>query len=318
MLWTTPVPIKNNPKPIDYHSRIFSIGSCFAVNMADKFSRSKFISDVNPFGILFHPLAIDEVFHRIKSDTFFTDSDIFSHNQMWQSYSVHSSLSKTDSRLLLADLNLRQQKAKQNIEEASHIFITYGTSWVYRNTDSAAVVANCHKVPGYNFTKEILSVETIEAAIQNTIQSILSINPEVQITFTISPVRHFKDGIVENQRSKSHLFAALHSVLQNYQSDEIGYFPSYEIVMDELRDYRFYSEDLLHPNQIAIDYIWERFVDTNVLASAQNLMKQINDIQKALAHRPINIDNNQYLSHLNSVQSKISAIQKLHSHIFFE
>ncbi len=318
MLWTTPIPIKNNPKPIDYHSRIFSMGSCFAVNIAEKFAQSKFISNVNPFGILFHPLAIDEIFHRIKNDAFFTESDIFAHNQLWQTYSVHSSLSQNNAESFLADLHLRMQNTKQEIQSASHVFITYGTSWVYRNIHSAEVVANCHKVPGQNFHKEILSVDVIEAAINSTISSILELNPSVQITFTISPVRHFKDGIVENQRSKSHLFAALHSVLENYESTQIDYFPSYEIVMDELRDYRFYSKDLLHPNQIAIDYIWERFVATNILPSAQILMNQIIDIQKALAHRPIVASSAQHASRLKTIHSKIFDLQKLYAHICFE
>ena len=318
MLWTTPVPLKNNPKPIDHHSRIFSIGSCFAVNISEKFAQSKFINDVNPFGILFHPLAIDEIFYRIKNDVFFSESDIFLHNQLWQSYSVHSSLSQSNAESLLADLHLRMQKTKKEIESATHIFITYGTAWVYRGSESGEVVANCHKVAGHQFTKEILSVDIVEAAIQNTIQAVLALNPSVQITFTISPVRHFKDGIVENQRSKSTLFAALHSVLENYERSQIDYFPSYEIVMDELRDYRFYSKDLLHPNQLAIDYIWERFVENNITSSAQNLMKQINEIQKALSHRPINSENQQYSTQMSEIQTKISAIRQSHAHICFE
>lgn len=318
MLWTTPVPIKKNSKPIDYNSKIFSIGSCFAVNMAEKFSKNKFTSDVNPFGILFHPLAIDEIFHRLKNDAFFDESDIFAHNQLWQSYSVHSSLSRNNAELLLADLHLRMRNAKNQIESASHIFITYGTSWVYRNNESENVVANCHKVAGNQFTKEILSVDIIEAAIQNIINSILAINPHVQINFTISPVRHFKDGIIENQRSKSNLFAALHSILQNYDEDIVRYFPSYEIVMDELRDYRFYSKDLLHPNEIAIDYIWEKFVETNISTVAQGVMKQISDINNALAHRPINVDSIQHQNQLNTVRLKISELQQSYPHMTFE
>ena len=318
MLWTTPVPIKNNSKPIDYNSKIFSIGSCFAVNMAEKFSKNKFTSDVNPFGILFHPLAIDEIFHRLKNDAFFDESDIFVHNQLWQSYSVHSSLSRNNAELLLADYHLRMRNAKNQIESASHIFITYGTSWVYRNNESQNVVANCHKVAGSQFTKEILSVDIIEAAIQNTINSILAVNPHAQITFTISPVRHFKDGIIENQRSKSNLFAALHSILQNYDENIVRYFPLYEIVMDELRDYRFYSKDLLHPNEIAIDYIWEKFVETNISTVAQGVMKQISDINNALAHRPINVDSIQHQNQLNTVRLKISELQQSYPHMTFE
>ena len=305
MIWTTPVPIDINPNPIDYHSKIFSIGSCFAVNIAEKLSLSKFESSVNPFGILFHPAAINDVFSRIVNNHFFNSSDVFDHNGIWQSYSVHSSLSRVDQSELLCNLNALLAKTKQEIQEATHVLITYGTSWVYRNTASDELVANCHKVSSKMFTKEILSVAFIENLIESSIRLLLQINPDIQITFTISPVRHFKDGIIENQRSKSNLFSALHSVLTQFDTSQVRYFPSYEIVMDELRDYRFYAKDLLHPNEIAIDYIWNRFSETNFSESAQGLMKKVLELHKAISHRPIGEHTLQHQAHIKATQLKI-------------
>jgi hypothetical protein len=196
----------------------------------------------------------------------------------------------------------------KQISEATHIIITYGTSWVYRNNQTNRLVANCHKVPQNQFDKELLSISDIEKSIQNTINLIEKINPNCTILFTISPVRHIKDGFVENQRSKANLIAGLHTALkvQNYKN---FYFPSFEIMMDELRDYRFYAEDLLHPNQAAIDYIWERFVDSSICSSAISTMKEVESIQRDLSHRPFNAESESHQRFLLHLESKIEKVK---------
>jgi hypothetical protein len=193
-------------------------------------------------------------------------------------------LSNESKEELLTSLNSILEQTKKQLQEASQVIITYGTSWVYRNIESNEIVANCHKVPQKEFKKELLSIEAIKESIKQTIQLIRSLNPDSNIIFTISPVRHIKDGFVENQWSKANLISGIHQVLSQSET----YFPSYEIMMDELRDYRFYAEDMLHPNQVAIDYIWERFKETSISKTAFPVMDEVESIQKSLSHKPFN------------------------------
>lgn len=309
MQFTTRIPIQKSENPIDYNSKILSIGSCFAENMAEKFEYFKFQNTVNPFGIIFNPVSIEKLISRVVNQELFTENDIFFHNERWNCYEVHSELSNSNKEEFLKNLNLILKLAKTQITEATHIIITYGTSWIYRNKVSNQIVANCHKVPQKHFDKEILSVETIEKSIQNTIDLILKINPSCNFIFTISPVRHIKDGFVENQRSKAHLIIALHQII-NYQLSIVNYFPSYEIMMDELRDYRFYADDMLHPSQAAIDYIWIRFFENYVSENEFETMNQVCEIQKALHHKPFNPNSESHVLFLSKLQDKIMVIQQ--------
>jgi lysophospholipase L1-like esterase len=287
MQFRTKIPIPQSNFTIDYNSKIVSLGSCFAENIAKKFDYFKFQNTCNPFGIIFNSVSIEKIIHKVVNQELFTEKDIFFHNELWHCFDVHSDLSNTNKEGLMNELNQLLHSTKQQLQEATHVIITYGTSWVYRNLESNAVVANCHKVPQKEFEKEILSVEIIEKSIKNTIDLIQKVNPKANIIFTVSPVRHLKDGFVENQQSKAHLITAIHQIL-NPKSEILNYFPSYEIMMDELRDYRFYAEDMLHPSQMAIDYIWERFSETTVSQESHSIMKEVETIQKGLAHRPFN------------------------------
>lgn len=308
MNFTTKVPINKYQNPIDYNSKIISIGSCFAENMGEKFEYFKFQNSVNPFGIIFNPISIENLINRAVNKIEFTEKDIFFHNDLWHCYEVHSILSDTSSELILQNLNRVLHLFRTQIIEASHFIITYGTSWVYRHKASNKIVANCHKVLQNQFDKEILSVEIIEKSIENSINLIQSINPNCNFIFTISPVRHIKDGFVENQRSKAHLITAI----QNSQlaTRNSIYFPSYEIMMDELRDYRFYADDMLHPSQSAIDYIWIKFCENYVSESEFGLMNQVCEIQRALKHRPFNPNSESHQKFLANLEAKIEQLQQ--------
>jgi len=308
MNFTTKIPISKSNFQIDYASKIVPLGSCFALNMAEKFDYFKFQNTCNPFGILFHPLAIEKIIFKAINLDFFTVGDIFFHNECWHCFDIHSDLSNVNKEEFLQTVNELIKVTNKQITEASHIIITFGTSWVYRNKRSKNVVANCHKVPQNQFDKEILSVATIEKSIQNTIDLIGKVNPNCQLIFTVSPVRHIKDGFVENQRSKANIISALHSVLEVSNSKQ-KYFPSYEIMMDELRDYRFYSEDMLHPTQVAIDYIWERFCEATISENAFLTMEAVETIQKGLSHRPFNPNSESHLKFINQLESKISKLK---------
>ncbi|MBP6182092.1 GSCFA domain-containing protein [Flavobacterium sp.] len=311
MQFRTKIPIPKSNHALDYNSKIVSLGSCFAVNMAEKLDYFKFQNSCNPFGILFHPLAIEKIIDFSVSRRQFKENDIFFHNELWHCFDVHSDLSNSNKEDLLEPLNAIIKATKQQLQEASHIIITYGTAWIYRNIESDTIVANCHKVPQKQFNKELLSVDEIQESIVRTIKFIHSLNPNCNIIFTISPVRHIKDGFVENQWSKANLISAVHTVLnaENYKRDT-EYFPSYEIMMDELRDYRFYAEDMLHPNQVAIDYIWKRFKETTISEIAFSTMDEVESIQKSLSHKPFNPDSKSHQQFLLKLQNKIETLQK--------
>jgi len=305
MQFTTKIPISKSNFPIDYSSKIVSLGSCFAENMADKLDYYKFQNTTNPFGIIFNPVSIERIVQRSIDREFFTENDIFFHNERWYCFEVHSELSHEDKAIFLSNLNDILEFTYQQISQASHIIITYGTSWVYRLQASHKIVANCHKVPQNQFYKEILSAEAVKIAIKNTIDLIQKVNPNSHFIFTISPVRHIKDGFVENQQSKAHLISAIHKINRNNTS----YFPSYEIVMDELRDYRFYEKDMLHPNTIAVDYIWERFCESTISEESYPIMNEVATIQKGLSHRPFNPNSESHQQFLANLHLKIQQLQ---------
>ncbi|PXY43221.1 GSCFA domain-containing protein [Flavobacterium hydrophilum] len=309
MQFRTQIPISKSSTQIDYNSKLLSVGSCFAENMASKFDYFKFQNETNPFGIIFNPVSIEKLFRRVCEQDFYQEKDVFFHNERWHCFDVHSDLSNSDREELLETLNKTIAETHKWLKETTHIIITYGTSWIYRNAESDQIVANCHKVPQKQFTKELLSVNVIQESIQNTIELIRNLNPNIHFIFTVSPVRHIKDGFVENQLSKSHLFTALHKTI-NHQPPTVNYFPSYEIMMDELRDYRFYTEDMLHPNQIAIDYIWKLFSESYISEGSLSIMKEVDEIQKSLRHRSFNPESEQHIKFLEKLQQKMKSLNE--------
>ena len=316
MQFRTQIGIPKNTHPINYDSTVISIGSCFAVNIAEKFNYYKFQNTVNPFGILFHPLAIHTIIRRAIEEDFFVESELFFHNERWHCFDVHSDLSHSNKEDLLQNLNQSLIDLKSQIKAASHLIITYGTAWVYKEKTSQKIVANCHKVPQAQFEKELLSAEQIEAAIVDTISLLLKLHPNVNIILTLSPVRHLKDGFIQNQQSKANLIVGIHQSI-NRQTSTVNYFPSYEIVMDELRDYRFYTQDMIHPNQTAIDYIWERFVDSNIAVDSAQIMNEVASIQKALAHKPFHPDAQNHQVFLQQLNQRIAKLQEKVPNISF-
>jgi hypothetical protein len=318
MNFTTQIPIQKNPNSIDYTSKIVSFGSCFAENMGDKFQYFKFQSATNPFGIIFNPVSIWKIIDRVVNDNLFKEEDVFFYNERWHCFEVHSDLSHPNAAELLANLNQILWETKKQLQEATHIIITYGTSWVYRNIYQNAIVANCHKVPQKQFAKELLSVETIKESVENTIREVQSINSKCNFIFTVSPVRHLKDGFVENQVSKAHLITAVYDTVRSEHSIlNAEYFPSYEIMMDELRDYRFYAEDMLHPSPVAIDYIWERFKETSISEAAFGTMETVESIQKSLQHRPFNSDSESHKKFESKLKEKITKLVSQYSFMKF-
>jgi len=304
----TKIPLKRKTQNlIDYQSNILLLGSCFSENIGDKLSYFKFQSIQNPFGILFHPKAIENLITNTSNKKVYSSDDLIYQNEIWHSFDAHSSLSSASENELLNKLNVAISLTNKKIKEASHIIITLGTSWVYKYIETDTIVANCHKIPQKKFLKELLSVSEISESLARSISLIKSINSDAAVIFTISPVRHLKDGFIENTQSKSHLIAAIHTLVNK---QDVSYFPSYEIMMDELRDYRFYAEDMIHPNKTAINYIWRKFIDTWFSEETKSIMKEIDEIQKGLLHRPFHEDSKLHQQFLLKLEQKKSSLQE--------
>jgi lysophospholipase L1-like esterase len=303
---------------IDYDSNVLLLGSCFVEHIGNKLDYFKFQNLQNPFGILFQPLAIERLITNVINDKTYTEKDIFFYNEQWHCFEAHSKLSNTSKEDLLNDLNKKTRLAYQQINDSTHIIITLGTAWVYRHIETDILVANCHKVSQKKFLKELLSVDAISESLQAIVQLIRSVNKKASILFTVSPVRHLKDGFIENTQSKAHLIAAIHSIMSpRAQSRGFHYFPSYEIMMDELRDYRFYAEDMMHPNQTAINYIWEKFQSVWVSKNTTDIMDAVDYIQKGLQHKSFNPNSEAHLQFLQNLELKIKEIQSAHPKISF-
>ena len=312
----TIVPIPKSDFPMDYQSRILSLGSCFAENMGEKFEYFKFQNLVNPFGIIFNPVSLEKLIRRAMRKEYFTEADIFYHNERWNCYEVHSELSAADKDVFLQTLNQIVEMLERWLTEATHVILTLGTAWVYRNVESCEIVANCHKVPQKQFVKELLSVEDIQKSLVNIVALVRSVNKEAKFIFTVSPVRHIKDGFVENQQSKAHLLTALHQSF-DFKTSEHSYFPSYEIMMDELRDYRFYAADMLHPSALAIQYIWERFGTFVISEACNSVMNEVEAVQKARQHRPFDPDSEDYRKFQQNLSVRIEKLQKTYPFMEF-
>ncbi len=307
----TKIQLDTAKEQINYHSEVLLLGSCFSENIGAKLAYFKFQSQQNPFGILFHPLAIEKVLKKAIRKEEYTANEVFFFNESWHCFDAHSSLSQTSKEKILTALNEAIVVLSAYIVKASHICITLGTAWTYRNTATQNVVANCHKVPQKEFVKELLTVPQIVKSLENTIESIRRINKTAQVIFTVSPVRHLKDGFVANQRSKAHLITAIHQFLMSQKcAANCSYFPAYEIMMDELRDYRFYTSDMVHPNELAVAYIWERFVASWVDENTALTMKKVDAVQKGLEHRPFNPNAEQHQKFLKNLEIKITNLQK--------
>ena len=308
MNFRTEITIQQQDHPkIDYHSKIFLLGSCFSENIGEKFQYFKFQSFCNPFGIVFHPRGIENLIQKASQGYHYTEKDLLFYNDKWQSFDAHSSLSSPDKNELLSNLNEGIEISSHQLERASHIIITLGTSWIYKHIASDQYVANCHKIPQQHFQKELLTVDEVSESLERIIGLIQQKNPKATVIFTVSPVRHLKDGFTENMQSKSHLLAGVHQAVQS-NAKEV-YFPSYEIMMDDLRDYRFYTSDLLHPNEMAIDYIWEKFTKALCTKHTLSIMQQVENIQKGLQHKPFDENSKAHQQFLKNLEKKIKEIE---------
>lgn len=292
---------------LDHHSSLVLLGSCFSEHMEDKFQYFKFDTFANPFGILYNPIAIETAVRSCVQNARYSKENLLEHQEMWLSLNHHSKFDNRDPKQVLDNINKHIELGHRALKEASHVIITLGTSWVYKWNENNLIVGNCHKIPQKSFSKELLSSEEIVGSLRQIAHLIRSINKNASFIFTVSPVRHLKDGFIENTLSKSLLHKAIHEVKKEIDAD---YFPAYEIMMDDLRDYRFYKKDLVHPNEMAIDYIWELFRESCISESSREIMIEIDDIQKSLAHRAFDASSEAHIKFLKKTEQKIELLKK--------
>ena len=312
----TKIPLGKATASIDYESSLLLLGSCFAEHIADKLHYYKFRSLSNPFGILFHPIAIERLITRSLAGGRYTEDELFYLNEAWHSFDAHSDLSKTTNEACLNSLNKGLDNLRDQMLGSTHIIITLGTAWVYRHKQRDSIVANCHKVPQKEFAKELLSTEDIQKSLTRILDLIKSANDNATVIFTVSPVRHLKDGFIENSRSKAHLITAVQQIVNDPKIAQ--YFPSYELVMDELRDYRFYAADMVHPNELAINYVWEKFREVWIDPHSYPVMEAVDQVQRGLQHRPFKPDSEAHLHFLKKLDLKIRELKSAYPHIQFE
>jgi len=306
MNFRTEIPVLPCDFKISHDCKIAMQGSCFAENMAAKFLNAGFSVDLNPFGIAYNPFSLSQNLNRLLDNRPYVVDELFKDKDIYHSFSHHSRFSGTDPNEVLTKINARMEQSLHFLRTAGLLIITFGTAFVYRLQSTRSVVSNCHKLPAGFFSYKRLTIDEIVREWNNLIVSLQLFNPSLRILFTVSPIRHWKDGAHENQLSKSILLLSVDELLRNHS--RCFYFPAYEIVLDELRDYRFYSEDMFHPSSQTIDYVWEKF--TAAWFDAETLKKahEFEKIQQALNHIPLHLESEAYRQFKEKILKNICSI----------
>jgi hypothetical protein len=271
-------------QPITYTDSILLVGSCFTEHMSERLEQHKFNILSNPHGILFNPLSVAYSLDSYIHHKLYTKDELFYLNEIWNSWDHHSRFSNINPIAALAGINQSQDKAADFIIQADWIMITLGTAFQYYLKETNQPVANNHRAPAQWFEKRLLAIDEITEAITATLEKLFVANPKVQVIFTISPVRHIRDRVIDNNRSKARLIESVHDVCRHFE--QVHYFPAYELVIDILRDYRYYDIDFVHPNYLATEFVWEQFVRSSMDEETQTIMQLVQDIVIARSHRP--------------------------------
>lgn len=308
MKFRTEVTIEKGDFEINHQSKILFLGSCFAENIGNMLEKSRFRTDINPFGILYNPLSVKKSIEYLLSNKQFTMNDLVRNEGIWHSFAHHGRFSGENAEEVLTAINNRIQFSTQFLLDSYYLFITLGSAWVYFLKSTDDVVSNCHKFQNSIFDRTLISVETIVNELFEVLTLLLQHNPKLKIIFTVSPVRHWKDGANGNQLSKASLLLAI-SALQK-KMPQISYFPAYELVIDDLRDYRFYADDLLHPNTQAVEYIYEKFAACYFSKQTNDLNEEILSIERGKAHKPFNPNTENHQLFLQKLNTKIENLER--------
>lgn len=318
------IDLKKLPEPITYQDKILLMGSCFTEHIGNALEELKFSVLQNPNGILFDPISVCRSLVSYIQNKKYLTTDLFQLNEVWHSWQHHSRFSNIDVQEAVRIINESQQRAHEFLKQADWIIITLGSSFCYQLTNLAGSsktspspfmergqggeVANCHRAPAQWFNKHLLEIQEIISMMEDCYQQLLRFNPKLKIIFTVSPVRHIRDGVVENNRSKARLIESVHHLVNKF--DSLYYFPAYELVIDVLRDYRFYDVDLVHPNYMATEFVLEKFAETSIDEASQELMKEVKDIVIARKHKAFQPATNAHRQFLKTYFEKTKLLQE--------
>lgn len=316
MQFTTPVHINPLPVKIGYRHSSLVIGSCFAMSIGERLARLKLPVLVNPFGVVYNPISVANSIELLLGKREFTADDLFYSNGLWSSFYHHSSFSSLDKDEAFEQIKLTLESGRKHISKLERVIITLGTARVYEYKKTGQVVSNCHKLPTSEFTHRLMSVEEVSTALSGTLSLLKLMQPDVEVVFTVSPIRHLKDSAHGNQLSKATLLLAVESLCNSF--DNVVYFPAYEIMMDELRDYRYYADDMLHPSSLAVEYIWHKFSKSILDEEAQQLIPQLEKILAAKEHRPFNPNGEEYKTFTKVFFSKVKEFKKQYPFLSLE
>ena len=314
--------IKKLQQPITHQQKLLLIGSCFTENIGEKLKKYKFSVLENPNGILFNPVSVAEALTGYIDRIQFTEKDLFNYNEGWHSWKHHSRFSGLTAEESLLKINASTIEAYHYLKEADYLMITFGSSWIHTLSEKAlnakpgSVAANNHKAPADWFIRRLMTTEEVLRTLDNVLYRLFHFNPKLKIIFTISPVRHLREGVVENNRSKAVLIQAVHHLVDKF--NKLYYFPAYELVIDDLRDYRFYAEDLVHPNYFATQYVWEKFIEACMDEKTKLLMEEIHSINLAYRHKAFNPGSEQHKKFLASYYNKTKSLRAQHPYLDFE
>ena len=315
----TAVELTKSSHSISHKSKLLLAGSCFAENIGTRLAERKFDIDINPFGVLYNPLSISTMLMRVIEGELFsaTSPEIVEHNGKWHSMLHHGGFSRNTKEELLDAINHSINLSHSRVNGCDTVILTFGTAYAYIFNKNNAVAGNCHKLPAKEFTRRLLSIEEIVDSTSAVIERYRKANPNIRFIFTVSPIRHLRDGAHDNQKSKATLLLAIDRIMELFP-ENTAYFPAYEIVLDELRDYRFYAEDMTHPSPVAVEYIWECFGKCHFNDSTLLLNKEIEEIIRAANHRPFDAESEGYKTFLRNLLEKIEAIEEKNPYLDFE
>ena len=318
MQFTTKTTLPIGELEISHTSGIILLGSCFANNIGNRLQERKFDIESNPFGVLYNPMSIASALRRrVLGEPFDTNSqELFEHNSKWHSIMHHSDFSGNSMEEVIENINASLVRAHTMIKRCRYIVITFGTAYAYIRKADNTIVGNCHKLPACEFERRLLDVDKIAEEFDSIINTLKEVNSDIRFIFTVSPIRHLRDGAHDNQKSKSTLLLAVDRILEKHGN--CHYFPAYEIMLDELRDYRFYADDMVHPSSMAIEYIWECFGNCYFSDTTQSLNNSIEEITKGMAHRPFDISSPGYRSFITNLIQKIDKLTSAHHYLDFE
>lgn len=301
-MFSTEVKISPSSYNITYEDNIMTLGSCFSENIGNKLQQACFSVQVNPFGVLYNPVSICNSIDILLQGKYFTEKDLFFDGNLWHSFSHSSLFSGVEKDDVLKKINQQIKQTRSYLEKTDYLLITFGTAWVFEHVDSGEVVSNCHKLPARGFVRYRLTVEDIVARYAELIVKLNDLKPDMKIVFTVSPIRHWKDGAHENNLSKGILLLAIEALKEQFEN--IIYFPAYEIQLDELRDYRYYADDMLHPSAVAVEHIWNRFSQTYFSASTQEQKKELEQLKADMSHRPLHPESPAYVDFLKKTEQR--------------